>query len=1078
MARQVLPVVGAIVGGYFGGAAGAQWGWAIGSAVGNAVDPQIIQGPKIGDLAQQTSQEGVPRPIVFGMSPPVAGNIIETSEPRIVKKKSGGGKGGPKVETESVFRTYAIRVCEGPIFGFVRVWRNGILVYDARLGNTPDNIKFVSRARFFLGDFAQNPSPDLEAIFGVGTTPAHRGTAYMVMADDDLTDMRGSIPQYAFQVTSGGALDCEDTISYSNEVMFPWIQGVDPRNCLNDHVYEYLAGPERDTFAEAISDAEANLGHALLPDLIGWSRVPGGAVNPYIPGVNSDNDDSLQLHLNAWHSDGMFLGMPAPTSGGIGFGYKDTCGTAFLNIGESFGTKFWWTGKNQDYPDTNSITGDFTEAGIWQLHEYCGGVIYHPPIDSIAVLAANDCTEFPNTCNGSFPAISLVVDTQFRVRRIPRAPDPPCFPTCGTQPPDFEGLPGGYCVVNGLAISKDDDWVKDEAHTWHVLQQYSVDSVDGFLKVTLPLNPALPSTHADYNNQPFWEAAYADAVTAGDMPDGLSYGVDYPVSQSFGYVLESQSCSLSSEAMPLAQVVSTICTRAGLPNIDVSELDADVRGFVITNAYPAYAALQALSQIFLFDPSNYDGVIHFIPRGGNSVGAITEDNMLDDDEQIEQEKRADSISIPRVLNLNYYDVDGGLSTDKQTSERADDRRSIADMSIQTTVLMNADEAARAIHINHKVLIEDQKGELHFSLPDSFLSLTAANPIIVQYQGRSQRARISQCNICDGYQEYICIRDRQSAYTSNVEGIPAAPQTPPPSGVIGQTLIELLDIPTLRDVDDSIGLGYYVALTGLLPAWNGALVELSYDAGANYIDSGSSSTQALLGETVSQLADHPQAYPDSVHSVVIRIDTPDGELEETDLTGLLNGQNLAIIGDELIQFANAEQDTSGNWTLSYLLRGRKDSDPVHHSSGERFVLLDRPSLAFVPANITDIGRVLTFRATSFGTSVDSGTVVSMTYVGRSQTERHASYLMAHLAGDDAIITWQGVGRLGSGAHSAQGAYFIGYRVVITDGSITDTIDTLAETLTHDISAFSAPITVSVAQRNQLTGAGPSIEVTLP
>ena len=75
MARQVLPIVGAVIGAYFGGPQGAQIGYAIGSLVGNAVDPLVVDGPKIGDVAQQTSSEGVYRPIVFGTAQ-IAGNII------------------------------------------------------------------------------------------------------------------------------------------------------------------------------------------------------------------------------------------------------------------------------------------------------------------------------------------------------------------------------------------------------------------------------------------------------------------------------------------------------------------------------------------------------------------------------------------------------------------------------------------------------------------------------------------------------------------------------------------------------------------------------------------------------------------------------------------------------------------------------------------------------------------------------------------------------------------------------------------------------------------------------------------
>ena len=214
--RQVLGAIGAAVGAYFFGPQGAQWGWMIGSAIGGAIDPEVIKGPSVGDIAAQTSQEGIPRPIVFALSQPMSGNVIATSEPKIVKKEQSQGKGGPKVETESVYRTYAIGVCEGPIGRFVRVWRNGQLVYNADdplmegtaavtvMGITITlplhNNAFLEKARFFLGTYDQVASPDLETIFGVGITPAHRGTAYMVMFDEDLTDLRGAIPQWTFQV--------------------------------------------------------------------------------------------------------------------------------------------------------------------------------------------------------------------------------------------------------------------------------------------------------------------------------------------------------------------------------------------------------------------------------------------------------------------------------------------------------------------------------------------------------------------------------------------------------------------------------------------------------------------------------------------------------------------------------------------------------------------------------------------------------------------------------------------------------------------------------------------------------------
>jgi hypothetical protein len=104
-------------------------------------------------------------------------------------------------------------------------------------------------------------------------------------------------------------------------------------------------------------------------------------------------------------------------------------------------------------------------------------------------------------------------------------------------------------------------------------------------------------------------------------------------------------------------------------------------------------------------------------------------------------------------------------------------------------------------------------------------------------------------------------------------------------------------------------------------------------------------------------------------------------------------------------------------------------------------------------------------------------VTMSYTGRSQIEREPAYVMAHRDGVNAVVTWQGVGRLGSGATVAHGARFAGYRVTFDDGAIEQVVDTDDEELTHNVSALGSPISIRVAQLNDLTGAGPYTEVII-
>lgn len=181
-----------------------------GIAVAGFIYSMTRTGPtiKLNAPRTQSAKEGEPIRIVWGVSRPFAGTLVACQEPpRIVSEsQGGGGKGGggsssPKVQVP--YRTYAVLLCEGPIDGIRRVWRNSKLVYDGRPDSAwgaSNNGVFLQKFRFYLGDYDQLPDPSLESIFGVGGVPAMRGRAYMVAVNERLQDTGGAVPQWNFEV--------------------------------------------------------------------------------------------------------------------------------------------------------------------------------------------------------------------------------------------------------------------------------------------------------------------------------------------------------------------------------------------------------------------------------------------------------------------------------------------------------------------------------------------------------------------------------------------------------------------------------------------------------------------------------------------------------------------------------------------------------------------------------------------------------------------------------------------------------------------------------------------------------------
>lgn len=561
-------------------------------------------------------------------------------------------------------------------------------------------------------------------------------------------------------------------------------------------------------------------------------------------------------------------------------------------------------------------------------------------------------------------------------------------------------------------------------------------------------------------------------VAAINNSDGDSFG-----GNAVGKVAGLCTYTLSSIVMELAM-------RAGMDprfvNVDqLSQLQC--RGFTVINQYACTAALQALSNVFLFDPSSYDGKVNFVLRGADAVDMITpnqfviaQQNQGADDPFQGQNTRADSVQVPARLNLNYFDVSGGLATSLQSSQRIGDPRAVGSNDMQTPVILTADEAARVVKIQHQVMVEDAKAQLNFSVTDAFLHLTVADNVFVPWAGKMYRCRITQVDINDGQQALQLLLDRQSAYVSKVQGIPPYVPTPPPSAVVGPTTIAPLDLHIISDSDDS--LGCYLAVGATVDSWQGALIEVSLDGGESFFTSFNITTPTIMGTLDTALGDHPRDYPDRHNSCQVTLLNSKDELESASQAQMQNGTNLALIGNEMVQFGNAtETSTPGTWQLDYWFRGRKGTDLVAHAPGERFVILQRAYIMNVPMQLSFVGRTLTVRATSFNGTDSDITTTSFVYTAQSQTERPVAYLAARRNGTDGLLSWQGVGKIGAGASVAMGLYFAGYRVTLTDGTTTQVFTTSDQNYTADLSGFVGSVTATVNVMNSMTGAGPGVQV---
>ena len=191
MATLVLTAAGSAIGGPIGGAIGAIIGQQID---GRLFAPRPRHGPRLGELAVQTSSYGSQIPKLFGTMR-VAGTVIWATDLREERSKSGGGKGQPKTVNYSYSANFAVALSGRAILAVRRIWADGKLLRGAA-----GDFKTATGYRLHLGGEDQAVDPLIASVEGSGEAPAYRGIAYAVFEDFQLADYGNRIPSLTFEV--------------------------------------------------------------------------------------------------------------------------------------------------------------------------------------------------------------------------------------------------------------------------------------------------------------------------------------------------------------------------------------------------------------------------------------------------------------------------------------------------------------------------------------------------------------------------------------------------------------------------------------------------------------------------------------------------------------------------------------------------------------------------------------------------------------------------------------------------------------------------------------------------------------
>lgn len=1042
MARTVLPIVGAVVGGYFGGPTGAQIGWAAGAAIGGAVDPIVNQGPKIGDLQAQTAQEGAFRTIIFGTYP-VYGNVLCTGPGiKSTEIESGEGKGGPKNETEHVYRNFAIRICEAiPGGAVLRVWEFDKLVYDVRPGSLmlAESAKWKANKQFWMGGEDQLPDIFLELnVSGVGETPAYRDSCYMVVGLEDQTDSRGAISQYRFEVArettppSIGDLTASRTIAtFGSPTPYYW------------PVHLYLATDG--TAAVGTSYQYTNTTTGSPYSLLTLDDSLTVTDTRVITASGTWNGPASTVYIRAYKDD---YAISVSDTGGYGGCILSRNGLAIANLKPTAGDPdSWW-----------SITGtapwELDARRIWfsETHVYVGTVyrnlvnqnnLCRWPLQSgvtvaseiVAGICATPGMEF-FTHFGNDQKMRIIND----VGNFSVYSEDLTFESSEIMPFSLSGFTGfgvdggkGVFIYGGGSARME---VRDTA-TWALIKTIANSILEPVNATRVVFTDTSVFVQCERNI-----ARVENIQQTGGLP------------------------------MTLADIVSEIHDRCDYPDtgFDVSELVDEVTGFGLAGDFTGGSAIAVLQGPYNFDKSSHDGKLWYPKRGGAVRHTFVYDELV---ELPDTAQREQTIEYPAKLHIFYQHAASGYAVVKATSTRSSpDALVVGEISMQVPIVLNEDQAAQMAAVQHKIAWVEAGGQVTYSVPESFLKYTPADVVALSLRGRVERLRLEQIDQADGILGYTLKRDRQSAYTSNLTGVPIPPPSLPPSTIVGETVLAVLDIPSRQDSEDDLNILY--AVSGGLPAWYGAAVQRSVDSGANFSTVANIDNAGLIGTLLDAVPAMPAYLPDLTSTVRLELIRDGQVIEDISETEFLSEGGAFALQKadgswEILQYRDVVQDSNGAFILSTLHRGLLESGASAHLAGALFVMMRSPTHVVMPSSL--IGQSLVHRAVSYSESPETAAEQTATYLGRSQTEWTVAYLTLTRSGNVVTAIWTPRYRFGTDDAPVNSANMTGYRVSIA-GTSTVTFDITTPTFTYDVSAIGGAVTVSVSALNRITGAGPS------
>lgn len=914
-----------------------------------------------------TSSYGATIPVMAGTKK-YAGNVIWQSSRREVATtttQSTGGKfgGGGSTATTTTYRYYrdfAILFGEGEASALRKLWIDGALKYDVSSSATSNSVAAsalnATAIRFYPGSETQEIDPTISAFEGVDA-PAYRGYVVMVVENMDVTDYGGRAPQIEAEIVCDGSVAATLDISAGTAVSTTSVVDTSSPIVLGANGNIWAKGVVSNT--AVMMNFYANVVQVTYTRTL-WGYRPAD-VKPGGQAAVFNNSGGFFGYLNDDGSVTEYSG--AATLGLNGLvawidtrrGYAQGDGSSTSNL------RYFIL----DFDDESFVSALLTDARSTHLFKnatgisgrcYCyGSTTYSHDWGYIAT--ASNSKVLLGTGTAYAPLGLLVSDAgDLWMARA----------TTGT---DVEKRSEDGALIGSVAIPSGTVARLFEAPDGMIWAWVSAGAIYCIHPTTLDI-------------------VYTSANTGTKTPLGFTTDGRMILWSTSGanFLLHEVERLPRVTAAPtsLDDFIEEQCAKVGLTStdLDLSELASDELDGYSYSRMPLRSALEPLATFYRFNAIESDYQIKFKKRGSASVVSIPEDDLaahFDGEETpaLVATVRKLETELPREVAVNFIDPATAYEIGATYARRLTGQSSEI-QSIDLPIVMSASDGAQAA----QYLLGDAwaaRTAVELNLSMKYAWLEPGDVITVTAGGIEYTLRILEITQDRGLLKLKTVTEDSEILNTTATGA-SGPAAEDEISAVGPTVLRVLDIPLLRDVDD--GAGIYVAATGLYDGWQGAELFMSRDSGVTWERTQTVFlTASVIGTATTVLPDFLGGNVfDEISTVDIQV--INGELFSASEELVRGGENTCYLGGELVSFKSAELVETDRYRLSGLRRGRKGTEQYMstHAIGDSFVLLDQDAVRRLTLTNSDIGAALQLKAVTIGQQVAEATAIPVTPAG--------------------------------------------------------------------------------------------------